>query len=57
MSENHHVLRLVLSCSKITSQVTSPSSSSIIVMASSFEQEFVACYRSNLNRFPSSQTF
>ncbi|XP_018507512.1 uncharacterized protein LOC108868579 [Pyrus x bretschneideri] len=57
MSGNHHVLRLVLSCHKITAQVTSPSSSSIIAMASSSEQEFVARYRSNLNRFPYSQTF
>ncbi|CAN6580440.1 hypothetical protein ACFX13_032610 [Malus domestica] len=57
MSGNHHVLRLVLSCRKITAQVTSPSSSSIIAMASSSEQEFVARYRSNLNRFPRSQTF
>ncbi|KAM2932214.1 hypothetical protein FF1_040311 [Malus domestica] len=57
MSGNHHVFRLVLSCRKITAQVTSPSSSSIIAMASSSEQEFVACYRSNLNRFPRSPTF
>ncbi|KAI5350913.1 hypothetical protein L3X38_003804 [Prunus dulcis] len=57
MSTNHHVLRLVLSCRKITAQVTSPSSSSIIAMASSSEQEFVAQYRAKLNRFPRSQTF
>ncbi|KAB2630930.1 hypothetical protein D8674_008449 [Pyrus ussuriensis x Pyrus communis] len=57
MFGNHHVLRLVLSCHKITAQVTSPRSSSIIAMASSSEQEFVARYRSNLNRFPRSQTF
>ncbi|KAM1026809.1 hypothetical protein ACFX2H_039316 [Malus domestica] len=57
MSRNHHVLRLVLSCRKITAQVTSRSSSSIITMASSSEQEFVVLYPSNLNRFPRSQTF
>ncbi|XP_021805337.1 uncharacterized protein LOC110749534 [Prunus avium] len=57
MSTNHHVLRLVLSCRKITAQVTSPSSSSIIAMASSSEQEFVAQYRAKFNRFPRSQTF
>ncbi|CAN6720702.1 unnamed protein product [Malus baccata var. baccata] len=43
MSENHHVFCLVLSCRKITAQVTSLSSSLIITMASSSsEQEFVA---------------
>ncbi|ONI29312.1 hypothetical protein PRUPE_1G192700 [Prunus persica] len=57
MSTNHHVLRLVLSCRKIIAQVTSPNSCSIIAMAPSFEQEFVAQYRAKLNCFPRSQIF
>lgn len=57
MSTNHNVLRLVLSCRQITAQVTSPSTSSIIAMASSSEQEFVSHYRAQLNRFPRSQIF
>ncbi|XP_054814048.1 uncharacterized protein LOC129314593 [Prosopis cineraria] len=52
-----HLLRLVLSCRKITAQVTSTSTSSIIAMASSSEQEFVAHYRAKLNRFPRSHHF
>ncbi|KAJ9189205.1 hypothetical protein P3X46_000529 [Hevea brasiliensis] len=53
MSANHqHLLRLVLSCRKITAQVTKPSTSTIIAIASSTEQEFLAQYRTRLNRFP-----
>ncbi|KAK7395487.1 hypothetical protein VNO78_16046 [Psophocarpus tetragonolobus] len=52
-----HVLQVVLSCRKITAQVTNTSSSSIVAMASSSEQEFVAHYRSHLNRFPRSHRF
>lgn len=51
---NHHVLQLVVSCRKITAQVTNTTTSSIIAMASSSEQEFAAHYRSKLNRFPRS---
>ncbi|KAI4324303.1 hypothetical protein L6164_023855 [Bauhinia variegata] len=55
---NHrHLLRLVLSCRKITAQVTNTSTSSIVAMASSSEQEFVAHYRAKLNRFPRSHQF
>ncbi|XP_065877550.1 uncharacterized protein [Euphorbia lathyris] len=58
MSSNHqHLLRLVLSCRKITAQVTSHDTSNIIAMASSSEQEFLALYRIRLNRFPRSQHF
>ncbi|KAJ4954537.1 hypothetical protein NE237_011320 [Protea cynaroides] len=56
-SQSHHLLRLVLSCRKITAQVTSPSTDSIVAMASSSEQEFVAQYRTMLNRFPRSHSF
>ncbi|RDX99296.1 hypothetical protein CR513_17657, partial [Mucuna pruriens] len=54
---HRHVLQLVLSCRKITAQVTNTSTSSIIAMASSSEQEFVAHYRAHLNRFPRSHRF
>ena len=53
----HHLLRLVLSCRKITAQVTNPTTSSIIAMASSSEQEFAAQYRAKLNRFPRSHNY
>ncbi|KAL9343049.1 hypothetical protein Peur_063480 [Populus x canadensis] len=55
MSGNQqHLLRLVLSCRKITAQVTNPTTSTIIAMASSAEQEsFLSHYRnSTLSRFP-----
>ncbi|KAG8391493.1 hypothetical protein BUALT_Bualt01G0193400 [Buddleja alternifolia] len=52
---NLHLLRLVLSCRKITAQVTSTSTDSIVAMASSSEQEFAKEHRSKLNRFPRSQ--
>ncbi|KAM7486983.1 hypothetical protein LguiA_002992 [Lonicera macranthoides] len=52
-----HLLRLVLSCRKITAQVTNPTTSSIIAMASSSEQEFAAQYRAKLNRFPRSHNY
>ncbi|PKI73806.1 hypothetical protein CRG98_005790 [Punica granatum] len=51
-SKHHHVLRLVLSCRKITAEVTNPVDSSIIAMASSTEQEFLARTRAKLGRFP-----
>ncbi|PON64029.1 Ribosomal L18p/L5e family protein [Parasponia andersonii] len=56
MSSTNH-LRLALSCRKITAHVTNPSTSSIVAMASSSEQEFVAQYRAKLNRFPRSHSF
>ncbi|GAV58944.1 hypothetical protein CFOL_v3_02477, partial [Cephalotus follicularis] len=52
-----HLLRLLLSCRKITAQVTNPRSSTIVAMASSTEQEFLAQYRSKLNRFPRSHHY
>ncbi|PON88685.1 Ribosomal L18p/L5e family protein [Trema orientale] len=57
MSSTNHLLRLALSCRKITAHVTNPSTSSIVAMASSSEQEFVAQYRAKLNRFPRSHSF
>ncbi|XP_058748780.1 uncharacterized protein LOC131621749 [Vicia villosa] len=56
-NHHHHILQLVLSCRKITAQVTNTSNSSIIAMASSSEQEFLTHYRSVLNRFPRSHRF
>lgn len=51
-----HVLKLVVSCRKIAAQVTNPRTDSIVAMASSTEQEFLAQYRARLNRFPRSQS-
>lgn len=51
---NQHLLQLVVSCRKITAQVTNTNSSTIIAMASSSEQEFVTHYRAKLNRYPRS---
>ncbi|XP_020224754.1 uncharacterized protein LOC109806692 [Cajanus cajan] len=56
-NHHRHVLQLVLSCRKITAQVTNTETSSIIAMASSSEQEFAAHYRAHLNRFPRSHRF
>ncbi|KAL7120929.1 hypothetical protein ACP275_02G152000 [Erythranthe tilingii] len=53
----HHLLQLVLSCRKITAQVTCASTHSIIAMASSAEEEFAKEYKAKLNRFPRSKTF
>lgn len=47
-----HVLKLVVSCRKIAAQVTNPKTESIVAMASSSEQEFLAQHRARLNRFP-----
>ncbi|OVA09317.1 hypothetical protein BVC80_897g22 [Macleaya cordata] len=56
MATGHqHLLRLILSCRKITAQVTNPKTDSIVAMASSSEQEFMAQYRAKLNRIPRSQ--
>ncbi|KAL8154497.1 uncharacterized protein LOC141659240 [Apium graveolens] len=53
MSRNpKHLLRIVLSCRKITAQVTNPSTDSIVAMASSSELEFMQQYRAKLNRYP-----
>ncbi|GMH01347.1 hypothetical protein Nepgr_003186 [Nepenthes gracilis] len=52
-----HLLRLVLSCRKITVQVTNPITESIIAMASSSEQEFVSHYRAKLYQLPRSHNF
>ncbi|KAJ4844024.1 hypothetical protein Tsubulata_032731 [Turnera subulata] len=54
-NQQRHLLRLVLSCRKLTAQVTNPSTSTIIAMASSTEQEFLAQYRARLARFPLSR--
>lgn len=41
-----------MSCRKITAQVTNSKTDSIVAMASSSEQEFMAQYRAKLNRIP-----
>ncbi|KAA8527290.1 hypothetical protein F0562_034613 [Nyssa sinensis] len=56
-TNHHHLLRLALSCRKITAQVTNARTESIVAMASSSEQEFAAHYRAKLNRFPRSHNF
>ncbi|GAB2221016.1 hypothetical protein Droror1_Dr00012178 [Drosera rotundifolia] len=52
-----HTLRLLLSCRKLTAQVTDPKTHSIIAIASSTEQEFVRHMRSKLNQLPRSHNF
>lgn len=54
-TSHHHLLRLILSCRKITAQVSSSETNSIVAMASSSEQEFMAQYRAKLNRVPRSK--
>ncbi|KAK1435867.1 hypothetical protein QVD17_01639 [Tagetes erecta] len=58
-SSNHqrYLLRLALSCRKITAQVTNSATDSIVAMASSTEQEFIPHYRSKLTAFPRSHRF
>ncbi|KAG1363708.1 Ribosomal L18p/L5e family protein [Cocos nucifera] len=56
METPSHLLRLVLSCRKITAQVTLPRTETIVAMASSSEQEFVAQQRTRLGRFPRSRS-
>ncbi|KAK9725099.1 hypothetical protein RND81_05G122600 [Saponaria officinalis] len=52
-----HLLRLALSCRKLTAQVTNPTTASITAMASSSEHEFIPQYRAQLHRFPRSHLF
>lgn len=56
-TNRRHLLRLVLSCRKITAQVTNSDTDSIIAMASSSEQEFTAHNRSKLTTFPRPHKF
>nr|XP_043638744.1 uncharacterized protein LOC122609869 [Erigeron canadensis] len=56
-TNNRYLLRLALSCRKITAQVTNSGTDTIIAMASSTEQEFMAHYRSKLTTFPRSHKF
>lgn len=56
-TQTSHLLRLVLSCRRISAQVTCNSSNSIIAIASSTEQEFVKEYIAKLNRFPRSKIY
>lgn len=56
-AQSTHLLRLVLSCRKITAQVSCTTSNSIIAIASSTEQEFIKEYRAKLNRFPRSKIY
>ncbi|KAL6970761.1 hypothetical protein U1Q18_030452 [Sarracenia purpurea var. burkii] len=51
---HRHLLRLILSCRKITAQVTNSGTESIVAMASSSEKEFAAQYKAKLNRIPRS---
>ncbi|CAN8286678.1 unnamed protein product [Cochlearia groenlandica] len=57
MNHRHHLLQLVLSCRKITAQVTKPGTSTIIAMASSSENEFLSQTRGNLYRHPRTNNF
>ncbi|KAK9055071.1 hypothetical protein SSX86_026151 [Deinandra increscens subsp. villosa] len=56
-TNQRHLLRLALSCRKITAQVTNSGTDSIVAMASSTEQEFMSHYRSKLTSFPRSHRF
>ncbi|KAK4349622.1 hypothetical protein RND71_032377 [Anisodus tanguticus] len=49
---SRHLLRLLVSCRKITAQVTTTSTDTIIAMASSSEQEFAPQCKAKLNRVP-----
>ncbi|KAK4363349.1 hypothetical protein RND71_018590 [Anisodus tanguticus] len=49
---SRHLLRLLVSCRKITAQVTTTTTDTIIAMASSAEQEFAAQCKAKLNRIP-----
>nr|CAD1832222.1 unnamed protein product [Ananas comosus var. bracteatus] len=53
-----HLLRVVLSCRRITAEVTAPAprSEAIVAMASSSEPEFAAAERARLGRFPRSRS-
>ncbi|PWA67911.1 hypothetical protein CTI12_AA282800 [Artemisia annua] len=51
---SRHLLHLTLSCRKISAHVTTPTTNSIIAMASSTEQEFIPHYKSKLTTFPRS---
>ncbi|KAL3507221.1 hypothetical protein ACH5RR_032603 [Cinchona calisaya] len=55
--QQFHLLRVVLSCRKITAQVTNPMTDSIIAMASTSEPEFLPQYKAKQNRFPRSHNF
>ncbi|KAJ8467427.1 hypothetical protein OPV22_029979 [Ensete ventricosum] len=45
-----HLLRLVMSCRKITAEVIAPQTSTIVAMASSDEPEFLTLNRARMNR-------
>ncbi|KAL5729331.1 hypothetical protein ACHQM5_002302 [Ranunculus cassubicifolius] len=49
-----HLLKLTVSCRKITAQVTNTTTEAIVAMASSSEQEFVPEHKQKLTRFPRS---
>ncbi|XP_076887642.1 uncharacterized protein LOC143537856 [Bidens hawaiensis] len=55
--KQRHLLRLGLSCRKISAQVTNSATESIVAMASSTEQEFMPHYRSKLTTFPRPHRF
>ncbi|KAJ4723423.1 Ribosomal L18p/L5e family protein [Melia azedarach] len=54
-----YILQLVVSCRKITAQVsnTCPATASIVAMASSSRQDFYSHYHSRLNPFPKRHRF
>ncbi|KAG0475955.1 hypothetical protein HPP92_012796 [Vanilla planifolia] len=52
-----HLLRLLVSCRKITAQVTVGGTDTIIAMASSGEQEFAAATRARIFSRPLSRRF
>ncbi|KAJ0766060.1 putative ribosomal protein L18 [Helianthus annuus] len=57
ITNHRYLLRLSLSCRKITAQVTNSATDSIVAMASSTEQEFMPYYRSKLTTFPRPHRF
>ncbi|KAF5189817.1 Ribosomal L18p/L5e family protein [Thalictrum thalictroides] len=52
-----HLLKLMISCRKITAQVTNLRTDAIVAMASSSEQEFLPEYKNKVNRVPRSYQF
>ncbi|KAJ4798860.1 Ribosomal L18p/L5e family protein [Rhynchospora pubera] len=52
---SRHLLRLVVSCRKLSAEVSSPHSQTIIAMATSTEPEFALKQRALLARNPSSK--
>ncbi|KAK1290221.1 hypothetical protein QJS10_CPB18g00396 [Acorus calamus] len=56
LGTHQHLLKLILSCRKITAQVQPPNSATIVAMASSSEPEFLPHHFSVLTRVPRSRS-